>query len=60
MRGLGPDRTLSEVMDFLPFGAGDPLITKGEAATWLGYIALGGVDVIIGGKTVATMPAGNS
>ena len=50
--------TLSEVMDFLPFGAGDPLITKGEAATWLGYIALGGVDVIIGGKTVATMPAG--
>ena len=28
--------TLSEVMDFLPFGAGDPLITK-----WLGYIAMG-------------------
>merc|ERR1712127_837916 len=45
-------------MDFLPFGSGDPLITKGESATWLGYIALGGVDVIIGGNTVATMPPG--
>ena len=50
--------TLSEVMDFLPFDAGDPLITKGESATWLGYIAMGGVDVIIGGNTVATMPPG--
>merc|ERR1712127_1121217 len=45
-------------MDFLPFGSGDPLITKGESATWLGYIALGGGDVIIGGNTVATMPPG--
>jgi len=50
--------TLSEVMDFLPFDSGDPLITKGESATWLGYIAMGGVDVIIGGNTVATMPPG--
>ena len=49
---------LSEVMDFLPFGPADPLITKGENATWLGYIAHGGVDVVIGGKVVATMPKG--
>jgi CRP-like cAMP-binding protein len=49
---------LADVLDFLRFQPNDPLVTKGEDASWCGFIMEGSVGVVVGGKQVAAMPPG--
>ena len=49
---------LANVLDFLRFQPNDPLVTKGEDASWCGFIMEGSVGVVVGGKQVASMPTG--
>jgi len=51
-------KVMSQHMDFLAFKPGDSVIAKGADASWVGFIVLGGVDVVVKGKTVATRPVG--
>ena len=49
---------LANTLDFLRFQPNDPLVTKGEDASWCGFIMEGSVGVVVNGKQVAAMPAG--
>ena len=54
----GDIEVLVGALDFLRFQPNDPLISKGEEASWAGFIMEGSVGVMVGEKQVATMEAG--
>jgi len=51
----GDIEVLVGALDFLRFQPNDPLISKGEEASWAGFIMEGSVGVMVGEKQVATL-----